>query len=1320
MTSLQNLWPYALAIVLILAIVIVILLVLVLRKSAKASQFSDGADDEEEPKIEKEPAMLAEHVMMISALGRAKEVMRDLSDLNQYRTSLHLVLGAEGSREPDFLGHLAASAIQLGYEDPMSEGLGFGNGCGFYMFDQGMVFDLAGPQVVAADGVSSDARGWKTVLQALLAMRPKRPADGIIVTVSCADLVSATQNETRLAARANVINRKLWDVQRELGFRLPVYVLVTGCQQLAGFEDFCANVLSESRGEMIGWSSPHVAGVPYSPAWMDNVFDDLHRDLGNRQMELFASAPRPAGVMLFPWSIQSLKKPLRTFANHLFKSSVYHEGMLPRGFYFCGSFQGETAFASELLEKKVFPETGLALPTSRTKMARDRKVHALQIAAIVAVAVFSIGLLLASRGFQHKNDALVPFFADVQSNQTDPMRLLNDMARIDFSHYWSAFVPSSWFGSTDDDLRTRLSNTFENVILQSISAKLGSKAQLAMDEATQRMEAPPGQRRFLLRTSFGEQTLQPIDEMNEFIALKKYVEDLRRVEQHADMLSDIAQLESGDISELADLVTYAFGAKLDDSFFRNEQFFDGALHDTKMRYPYRPAADKVRASEALRTVSDRFYRQLYDNNAFVNRLTFVKKALSGGDARSASAEQYQRLSQQIHELQNDLNGSELEWAFRPQFDLGASFDAVATTVRRSKFLGDEAERDLRQRGANRWQQFASDLGATTPFTGPLLSMRDGRPEKRLSTDTVELQSAIDSFLHQGFVQQRAGNASLKTMLPDQKLMWNPRLLQQSAAIYESYERFGDKGLKLFSADLRGAIDAAARDRVGMQMMDVLKDAQVTADSTVPSSMTKADLENSLREGLDRFITTQKPLNENIDALSRLDLHDQRRALIAATTNEAVRLLRLDDELMKRNAPYATQGDLAWADANVPPAPGVWGARDPAALQLYLDSTRDRLSQLARGYAKPLLDWMSAAGSKDLPENADVVARWQSIVDDLNDYEAKKPNNAIAAIEDYIGRSMTKVTMKDCAVAIPAALPPRRAGYLAARLNDLSGDVSHVCWTAQSHEAQKRYRKLADFFNERLANRYPFATAFPAGKDLEADPDAIRAFYQMFDESAPLIIAVPVDTSYGAPLGGDVRRFMESMQKVRVFFAAFLDPAKARTKPEVVVEPEFRTLARREVAGNEIVDWSMSVGHETITQFDKKKVAWMPGQDVVVTLRWAKDGPHAPLKPEGKRLVKLDENSRTLTYEYRNTWSLLCALRDLSAQADDLGANTNPLPVTLSFVVPTKAAEKALPLDGPARVFMRVSLLTPDGAPVEIPYFPPKAPPLAPFLVGDLR
>jgi len=1317
-TSLQNLWPYALAVVLILAIVIVILLVLVLRKSAKASQFSDGADDEDEPKSEKEPAMLAEHVMMISALGRAREVMRELSERNQYRASLHLVLGAEGSREPGFLTRLAASAIQLGYDDPMAEGLAFGQGCGFYMFDQGMILDLAGPQVAAADGVTSDVRGWETVLQQLLAMRPKRPADGIIVTISCADLVNAAQNETRLAARANLINRKLWDVQRELGFRLPVYVLVTGCQQLAGFEDFCASVLPEARGEMLGWSSPHVAGVSYSPSWMDSVFDDLHRDLGNRQMELFASAPRPAGVMLFPWSIQSLRKPLRTFANHLFKSSAYHEGMLPRGFYFCGSFQGETAFASELLEKKVFPETGLALPTSRTKMARDRKVRALQIAAVIAIAVFTIGLLSASRGFQHKNDVLVPFLGDVQSNQTDAMRLLGDMSKIDFSHYWSIGVPSSWFGTTDRDVRSTLSNTFENVILESISAKLGSKAQLAMDEATQRMEAPRGASR-IMRASFGEQTLLPIDEMNEFAALKKYVDDLRKVEQHADMLNDVAQLDSGDTSELADLVSYAYGAKLDDSFFRNEQFFDGALHETKMRDPYKPAADKVRAAEALRTISDRFYRQLYDNNPFANRLNFIKNALRGGD-RIATAEQYQRLAQEIHELQNDLNGSELEWAFRPQFDLGASFEAVAANVRKSRFLGDEAERDLRQRGANGWQDFTAQLGATTPFTGALLSTHDGRPDKRLSTDTVELQSAIDSFLHQGFVQQHATNATLKTMLPDQKLAWDPRLLQEASAIYQSYGRFGDKGLKLFSADMRGSIDAAARDRVGMQMMDVLKDAQVTADAPLPSSMTKADLENSLREGLDRFVTASRPLNENIDALSRLGLHDQRRTIIAVTTAEAVRLLRLDDELMKRNAPYAVDGGLTWPDASTPPAPGVWGARDPAALQLYLDTTRDRLSQLARGYAKPLLDWMSAAASKDLPENADVVGRWQSLVDDLNDYEAKKPNNSIAALEDYIGRSMTKVTMKDCAIAIPTALPPRRAGYLAGRLNDLTGDVSHACWTAQSHEAQRRYRKLADFFNERLANRYPFATAFPAGKDLEADPEAIRAFYQLFDESAPLIGAVPVDTSYGAPLAGDVHRFMDAMQKVRVFFAGFLDPAKARTKPEVVVEPEFRTLARREVAGNEIVDWSMSVGHETITQFDKKKVAWMPGQDVVVTLRWAKDGPHAPLKPEGKRLVKLDETSRTLTYEYRNTWSLLCALRDLSAQPDDLGANTNALPVTLSFIVPTKAAEKALPLDTPARVFMRVALLTPDGAPVEIPYFPPKAPPLAPFLVGDLR
>jgi len=1333
MMSLATLWPYALAAVLLLAAVIVVLLVLVLRKSAKVSQFSDAAEPEESEEGEAKTearAGIADHVMITAAFRRARTLIRALSDRDQYRAALHLMIGAEGSREPGFLGRMTGSGLQLAYDDPVREGLAFGDGCGFYFFDDGVVLDLAGQQVLGADGVSSDTRGWRTILRQLRELRPKRPADGVILTVSAVDLLEARKVESRLAARADRLHRKLWEVQQQLGFRLPVYVVVTGCENLAGFSDLCISLPQSSRGEMIGWSSPHAVHVPYNPAWLDDAFEDLHRDLGNMQMELFAGGERPKGVLLFPWSMRSLKKPLRTFLNHLFKSSAYHEGMMVRGFYFCGTSAGDTMFAADLLEHKIFPETGLAVPTSRTKMARDRRVRVLQTATAGAAILFAAGLTWAWLSFRHENKVLKPVLeaalrAKMQKSVTNTdaeVEIANDildgMAKINFRRYGSVFVPSSWFSSFDDELRGALVTTFNTVILDSIQTRLERKVDAAMNGATMRIvpegAVDSGRRGIAFRTA--TDAILPVEETPEFQSLQRFVSALQQIEVHGRMLNELAKENRGELRALGQLIEFSFGHPLSDRFFKNGELYETALKTAHSTRNFDPERYRAHTSETARVLAEDLYHRLYDRNPFAARLGALEASLnSGRQAGETSAEDFKYLAQTMHSLEDNLAGPELQWAFKPGFDLGPSYNEMLAAMGRSGFFGPECVTVIRTRGSSGWSSFNRRLLAETPFTGPILATRNGSPEMKLSTNTLLLRSAVEAFLNQGFVSARGATQNLVTTLrPEERLVWNPGLLRQAVTEYQAYERFRDKGLKLFSPELQAAVDVAARDRVGVQMQDLLVAAQTIEPA--PSAPTNAVLESELQNGVDRFASAAKLVDENLDVFARLDLYKPRTDLIAVMNAEAMRLLRMTDELFQRNAPYTAANDLGWRDGSTPPSPAAWGARDPAELSLFLETTRGRMSHLARTYAKPMLAWMADAGTDDLPENIEVVNRWQSILDDLDDFDAKKPANATAALEDYLSNAMAKVTTKDCSTAVLTARPQRRNGYLATRLEQLSRQVTEICWTQSSQEAIRRYVKIAGYFNERLAGRYPFASASPTSTTIEADPDDIRRFYRLFDDSDALIRSIPPDRNDG--LHG-AREFLDDMRTVRVFFAGFLDPVKATRNPEVDIETEFRTLQQREMAGNEIIRWSLSIGDETVTERDKaKKLRWTPGTPVRVELRWANDAPHVPVLSAARRGVSVAD--RVVTYEYKNQWALLYALSDLRAAAADLGPEINAPPVTLALTVQTKPADGATALPRSAQVFMRVALLTPEGTPLDVPAFPAKAPALEGFIIGDIR
>ncbi len=217
----------------------------------------------------------------------------------------------------------------------------------WYFFDEGVVIDVAGDYVLRQDRTAYH-RGWNTILRLLQKHRPQRPLDGIVLTIPSTDLFGPELNHERrfeLEQKANCLYKKLWQAQKILGMRLPVYILVTKCDEITGFSSFCRQLPPKLHTQMFGWSNPATLDTAYKPEFVAQAFESIHKHLSWLQFEIYAERDEiqdADDLFLLPAAIQSIREPLSVYLDSLFKQSAYHESYLFRGIYFCGEAGMET------------------------------------------------------------------------------------------------------------------------------------------------------------------------------------------------------------------------------------------------------------------------------------------------------------------------------------------------------------------------------------------------------------------------------------------------------------------------------------------------------------------------------------------------------------------------------------------------------------------------------------------------------------------------------------------------------------------------------------------------------------------------------------------------------------------------------------------------------------------------------------------------------------------------------------------------------------------------------------------------------------------
>jgi type VI secretion system protein ImpL len=528
-----------------------------------------------------------------------------------YQIPWLMMIGESDSGKSTLLAHTQLS-LPLGKPKPSE------HGCDAWLFDKGIVLDIKGKYVLQSETVTADDKGWLTLLRLLRQHRPSCPLDSVILTISCQDLLEPQQHSSghseQLVKKADHLYHKLWQAQKELGIRFPVFILVTKCDLLHGFSSFSAALPEQLRHNILGWSNPYNIDTVYESRFIEEAFQKIYQGINELQIELVTLATADAiaqkdDFLLFPHQFRVVFKQLKIYLDSLFQPSVYHEPFFLRGIYFCGDMSEETStgayqatassdkinfepqwekittpkqpiFLAHLFRDKLFREIDLARPVLEA-LYRQKQILRRQQAIVAAAAVgIGLGQWWDFNQLKRSKATVLPVLEQL-SQDLNAVReaktnaslhgegigevhrlqfegaehLLAGMSKIQNESFFSLFLPASWISSVNNNIVKALALGYDQFFLKWIYQKLFDKADNLLFQYNITEEVVVANQKY--RRDY-------IVNTTEFRLFRSFVTDFIKLQANVDFYNglkttDFSQLSEEEMKKISSLVQYLGG-----------------------------------------------------------------------------------------------------------------------------------------------------------------------------------------------------------------------------------------------------------------------------------------------------------------------------------------------------------------------------------------------------------------------------------------------------------------------------------------------------------------------------------------------------------------------------------------------------------------------------------------------------------------------------------------------------------------------------------------------------------------------------------------
>jgi type VI secretion system protein ImpL len=1181
--------------------------------------------------------------------------------------------------------------------------------CALHVLAEGVVIDLDGDQM----GSSLASRpGWDAVLQQLQFRRQLRPLDGVVLTISCEELIGGDRAaDSALFARGDTLRERMADLLRATGLRLPVYIVLTHADRIPGFRSFWAPARTgRPERQIVGWTNADSSGVDYGAALPREALDTLSETLWKDFVETTTDQgvfPEADDAFAFLERLRGLAAPLHCVLDRAFRANAFEDRHLIRGIYVTGCLgEGEApAFALDLFRYRVFAEAGVARAARSAIIGRTRTIRTMQAAAVLLLPLMGTALLLSARSTaalaeQVSAALLVERGPAAHTDEGVAQQLVDRLSAIDRDSFANVLLPTSWLGTLEDRVIQRLQARIEAILIEPAASRVKrGYEEIAVSEP---VAADPKEYR--------------LAGARDIIAAQKAANQIANLDR---AVVDYSRLPDLTLPEFARFISFVYDLRIGPRFA-----LDGGLYGRAMDRMHGRSMD-VRS---LRNAALSKYRRQQD-------IVITRVGSDGGVAQlflgvrdsvreltdaalvKADAQLGERLADAVAAADLAIESGQIQWLALESLRGEPAVLSWLTAL--DAVDGDEGKKAGEALDGAVRRLRISITGLVGPHGERVFRIDRESRAVRFSEIYEALARGLRPIMARPFMHVMEPPGEFPNPPGRGHLLWDRDALDRAKASYADYERARAQDLKEIRGDFSRIIDRLVRQRA-----EAALSANVLAAQTwVPARLgAGADMDATLLAEA-RSLQDASPALLDLLASARQETFATLGTSLSALLRRRGEALLLGaDELARSENLYLPLDQFrTWTGEGSPIAAG-YQSPDELSLATLLDAQRARVEVLSDQIAQPAIELLGREDLMDRQVRGPAFERWRQVGYQLRLYRSKNPASTLAVLEHVLRSELPAVTLDACQQKI--VLSARRGTDLFSdRADMVRRQLLERCRDLLSAGASSDYADLATRFNTLLAGRFPFAD--PGREGADADPAAVvevmRAFEQVEPRLRPALAArMPGDREAEAAM-----HFVDRLARVRAFLGPALGAGEGGA-PGYEVTAAFRTNRAREAGGNQILDWRLEVGAETLRRDAQQTdggqpppatapvAGWRPGVPVSVALRWAKDGPTRPLSaPAGP-----DVDGLTARFSYTGAWSLLRMIARQRPLPGEFERGVDIEPTTLGFRVAVGSqSDVRADASPPVRVFIRLALTGPGAEPgARQRFFPPEFPTSAPRLL----
>ena len=1064
-----------------------------------------------------------------------------------------MLVGADGSGKKTIL---ANNGLDLPWGPPIEVDSVRKDAGKWWLYEDAVVLEAPAASPGATEGSSTlppdqtvvdSSVGWSTLLHMLRRERPDSPLNGIIVTISCADLLDARLDSQKMEEQAERIRVFLERTRRFLGVRLPLHVLVTKCDRLPGFRSFAELLPEARRQDIFGWSNSADPETKFEPGWVDDGFEELRAEMANLRDEMLAAPEQirdSVGIFVFESEFSEIQESLKSFVARLMPIGERRPSLFFRGFYFTGDILDEKSrvlsttlterdgkrptssrisaeiakephkmvFLRSLFSDKIFREAGLARAAAKLRLARDRRVVLAQAAAILIAVGGGLGLWSTMNGLHASDTAGNGLRADAEALT----RVLSGVA-IDLDELRQQGQVS---GTTPLERRSRDAAVLELVgqmrdvpaiqvrspfIPSSWFSRLPGEIRQSMMAGVRDIVLPVTRQRLLERA---ERILGSTDASLSYLpddldttdarSVTRYLGEVRRLSRNIDRYNSIADSSTGSVADLSGLLEYLFGERLVmDSTFHAPDFEDALARAT---------APKITVSAEMA-------------NTVVRRVVGLVSNVAGTASRQLAPRASARPADDLRALEG--LGALVELMDARRGVLASMGDSAVLGLRLARLVQDSV---------------AAQLQVAAVRIAPDTLAPDSSARR--------LRNVIGRLHTYRLMQPVEGRSVTSEIQPNQRLRWDVGSLELALSLQSELGQAAVMTSMAFPGQrperLRSALEQRVRDRA--------VDIAASAQRFTPLS----DLDDPFAE-----IRSQASNLENAAArvlrvasmLDTLGADAEAQKLIAAAARQAEQTLALAQHTFDSRHYLKPVGPtiVQWQGV-LPFNYAALGTTDSLPFDTKLIQHVIEIRTLALG-VEPTLRFLRLTAVSDAVQAQGLLERWEEIVNAVRGYDRPEASSTLLALHRYILNDLAVISLEQCrALAARPVGVAEDGDVFEQRRRLFHAALVSRCVPGGSQPAISAYQQLRAAFASRLQGRFPFADTLSAAP-LDANPFDVADFIAEYDAFMERHDAALRSDPRLTRTGRAAFEFLDRMAPVRAFLAPYAAEDADRDAPE---------------------------------------------------------------------------------------------------------------------------------------------------------------------------